>query len=111
MLADMRICKHLTCADPAEVWYHGPWCAKHALERYGTTPAIEARFAELRNVAASGAATGAVPDAAPGSGVQSTSRPPAPEPLSDYDLERLLRANNWDELDLEWALISRLEEL
>ena len=105
----MRLCDHLGCDETATVYYHGSWCGTHALQRYGTTPALEHRFSELRSVAA----PEHVAAPAPGRSVPVRNPfPPAdgPAPLSDGDLERLLATNGWDLMDLEWAIVDALED-
>jgi hypothetical protein len=110
----MRICSHLTCAEPATVWYKHPYCGRHALERFGTTPALEARFGELRQSSGTRPPEAAVPVRRPlRTRVEAGPSPEAasPAPLTDYDLERLLATNGWDLMDIEWLLVDALEDL
>ena len=44
----MRLCQGLLCEEAATIWFRGPWCAAHALKRFGKRDIIlAARFSEL----------------------------------------------------------------
>lgn len=99
----MRLCHGLLCDNAATVWMRGKaWCVPCSIKRFG----IVAPVREAGSAAASVTRPLGESDALgsyPSSGVAS--------PLFSDDLVALLERKGWDELDLEWELISRLETL
>lgn len=80
----MRICKHLTCQLPADVWYRGPWCSYHALQ-FGDAPALDAGAG--RPVAAPSPGGGVGPRDVPLAG--------AAPVLTFEELEEVLALDGW----------------
>jgi hypothetical protein len=115
----MRLCKHLTCDRPADVFWHGAWCAAHALERFGRVPFEMAKLAletarrevalPIRRGPEGTGARNAVPvtRGASTSGSLDAAEPPAP--LFTDDLVARLAERGWDEIDIELACITELD--
>lgn len=84
----MKICSHLTCDRPADVWYHGPRCGFHADKDFGcvvgTLWSIEEVARSPHPVRPPEAASS---KAAP---VLGGGAPASPPPLSFDELEELL---------------------
>jgi hypothetical protein len=98
----VRTCTGLLCERTADVWMRGKaWCRPCWIKRFGfaTSPA---RHGEA-------VAPEAAPDREAGV-MDALSSAPAPGPFFDDELVALLERQGWDEIDLELALISHLEE-
>ena len=104
----VRMCQGRLCDNAADLWWHGPWCAKCALKLFGRVPFEMAKLAiHEASRPVTGAAPGTTFRVVPVKpGAEAVASPPAP--LFDDDLVALLERRGWDELDLELDLVARM---
>ena len=112
----MRLCQFVTCDATADLYYKGPWCARHAVETYGAVIGTLTRIespsdGHARPPRRLGTGATPPPKGAPSSSgegpdraasVDGLSPPPA---LNVDDLLEILALDGWQEV--EYELITR----
>ena len=101
----MRLCQFVTCDAAADLYYKGPWCARHAVETYGAVIGTLTRIESPsdgharppRRLGAGTSSSEGVPSSAQARPAGSLDRP-EPAPLTEAELFHILQVDGWDEI-------------
>lgn len=95
-----RPCHHLTCDADAVIWFHGPWCAKHAWDNFGVLPTTLAKLEEASRLRREGRAPSEPPvrGQAP-SGTWNPFPTDGAAPISEAELFDILERDYWQDAD------------